>query len=401
MQLRANPVPSFIHSESELQMETLLGKVGRASDYYHGAVNVPVFHTSTVVFPSLKAFQDSEKNSFETLCYGRLGNPTTWAFEAAIAQLEGGYKGIIAPSGLMIITTVLLAFTKAGQHVLIPESVYGGVRRFCENVLSELNISVEFYPNSINSKMKELIRPNTSLIYVETPTSIDFKMTDLPAITRIAKKSNIPVIVDNTWATPLYYQPLRHGADVSIHSATKYILGHSDALLGIAVCNQKTWPIVKKMSYFLGVSVNSDDAFLGLRGIRTLGIRMQRHQSSALKIAKWLQKQPEVARVYYPALQEDTGYRLWKRDFTGASGRFSIQLKKANYDSIASLLNQLQHFSLGFSWGGFESMIVPVHLNSSKKNLLQETTFCLSIGLEDPEDLIEDLAKGLRRLKMR
>lgn len=384
-------------NENEISEDTLIAKIGRNSDLYQGVVNIPVYRASTILFSTLEKLQHSEENMFDTMCYGRLGNPTTWALEDAITQLEGGFKGVVGPSGLSIIATVLMAYAKPGGHILISHNVYSGVRRFCQEVLGNFNVEVEFYDPNLRNNIEKLFRQNTAFIYVESPGSTDLAIADLPSIINVAKIRDIPVIVDNTWATPLYYKPLKYGADISIQSATKYIVGHSDALLGIAVCTEKSWPIVNRMSFYLGICAGPDDAYLALRGLRTLSVRMERYQKSALQIAGWLKTRPEVERVLYPALKDDPGHAIWKRDYTGASGRFAVKLKKASVKAIATMLDQMEHFGMGFSWGGFESIIAPIFPDQQVQDQKQNVLLRISIGLENPQDLIDDLEKGFDR----
>ena len=374
-------------------VETVLTKLGRSPVEFRGAVNTPLFRNSTVVFSSVKELLASEALPFETMNYGRLGNPTHWALEDAVAELEDGYKSVLASSGLAMIVTTILAYATAGTHLLVPTNVYRGVRRFCTEVLQNMNIDIEFYDPSISAAIAKLIRSNTALVYVESPGSTDFEIADLPAIVKASKARNIPVVVDNTWATPLYYKPLALGADVSLHSATKYILGHSDALLGIATCTKKSWPIVKRMAFLLGANASPEDAYMALRGIRSLSLRMAQHQASALKVAKWLSERPEVVKVFYPALKNSTSYRLWKRDFTGASGRFAFELIPCSQNKIEKMLDNMEHFEIGHGWGGYESLILP-ELVSKRRYMLR-----LSIGFENSNDLILDLANAFARLK--
>lgn len=382
---------------------TRLVTAGRPTGASGSPVNPPVYRASTFLFETLEDFETAAKTPFDGPFYGRVGTPTTFAFEQAMAELEGGYRGIACASGVAAISAALLAFLNAGDHVLVVDTVYEPVRRFCTRMLARLGIETTFYEPGLGANIAALVRPNTRLIYLEAPGSGTFDMQDIPAIVAVAKAHGIKTAIDNTWATPLYLKPLALGVDVSIHSATKYIVGHSDAVLGVLTANEGAYDAVRRATQDLGAPAGSEECNLGLRGLRTLEVRLQRHSASALRIAQWLETQPQVARVLYPALPSFPQHELWKRHFSGASGLFSFELKTADNAAVRRFIDGLTHFKIGFSWGGFESLILPVHPENrqvakweGKGALLR-----LQIGLEDPADLITDLDAGLAGLTRR
>ena len=382
--------------------ETLLTQAGSSPFEQHGIVKPPVYHASTVLFPTLAALEASDANPFETINYGRIGTPTSQAFERAVAELEGGYRAVTAASGLAAIATALTAFTKAGDHVLITDSAYGPTRRFADEVLSRYGVTVEYFDPLLGAGIEALIRPNTSAVFLESPGSLTFEVQDVPAIAAAAKRAGAMVLMDNTWATPLYFRTFDHGVDVSIHAATKYIVGHSDAMLGLMVCNKAAWEPVKRAAVRFGTAAGPDDVYLGLRGLRTLGVRLKRHGEAGLALADWLARQPEVVRVLHPARPGDAGHALWRRDFTGACGLFAVLLEPTAKSAIAAMFDHLELFGLGYSWGGFESLALPVHprrVRSATKWDHPGPLLRFHAGLEDIDDLIRDLDAGFARLR--
>jgi len=382
--------------------ETILTHAGSSPFDQHGIVNPPVYHASTVLFPTLAALENSDANPFETINYGRIGTPTSQAFERAVAELEGGWRAVTAASGLAAIATALSAFTKAGDHVLIADCVYGPTRRFADEVLSRYGVSVQYYDPLIGAGIAALIRPETSVVYLESPGSLTFEVQDVPAIAAAAKRAGVTVLMDNTWATPLCFRPFDHGVDVSIHAATKYIVGHSDAMLGLMVCNQAAWEPVKRAAVRFGTAAGPDDVYLGLRGLRSLGVRLKRHGEAGLALADWLSRQPEVARVLHPARPGDAGHELWRRDFSGACGLFAVLLQPCAKSAVAAMLDHMELFGLGYSWGGFESLALPVHPRRVRTATTWDEPGPLlrfHAGLEDIDDLIRDLEAGFARLR--
>ena len=383
--------------------ETLITLAGRDPKRSHGAVNTPVYHASTIAFERVAEMVEAHDRPFEpgTIVYGRFGTPTTFALEEAVATLEGGHRAIAVSSGLAAITAALGAFAKAGGHVLVADSSYGPTRSFCERGLTAGGVEATYYDPSIGSAIEALLRPNTTAIYLESPGSLTFEVQDVPAITAVARRHGIPTVIDNTWATPYFFKPFAHGIDVSVHAATKYIGGHSDLMLGIIVVNEENFDRVRRHVALLGHSAAPDDCFLALRGLRTLAVRLRRHQESALAVARWLAERPEVERVLHPALPSCPGHELWRRDFLGSSGLFSLVLRPVALERVHAMLESLELFALGYSWGGFESLAIPTDpapLRTAASWRAQGPVVRLHIGLEDPADLLADLEQGLARL---
>jgi cysteine-S-conjugate beta-lyase len=377
--------------------ETRLAHAGRDPSRQHGFVNTPIYRGSTVIFPTVAALEANDQD----FTYGRLGTPTVRALEEAIAEIEGGHRTLLTPSGLSAIATSLLAFVKASDEVLVVDSVYRPARRFCDNVLKRLGVTITYYDPLIGEGIGRLITEKTRVVFTESPGSQTFEVQDIPAIAKAAHAAGAVVILDNTWATPLYFKPFAHGADVSIQAATKYIGGHADIMLGSITTTEKTSAAVAKTHEDLGLCVGPEDVYLGLRGLRSLGVRLAHHQKSALELARWLAARPEVARVIHPALPSDPGHTLWKRDFTGASGLFSIVLKPASHESVAAMLDGLSLFGMGYSWGGFESLILPFDPRDYRTATTWEAegpALRLHVGLEDLDDLKADLEAGFARL---
>ena len=380
---------------TSLKAETRLIVAGREFAE-HGIVNPAVYHASTITFPTVKTLLERD----QPYTYGRKGTPTSRALETAIAALEGGHDCKVSSSGLAAVTTTLLAFLKAGEHVLIPDTVYHPVRQLCDSILKGLGIETTYYDPLIGRGIAGLIRANTKVVYCESPGSQSMEVQDIPVIADVAHGKNCIVILDNTWAGGFYFDAFAHGCDVSVQAATKYIVGHSDAMLGSTVCNEKTWEQFKQAFEVMGQFAGPDDMYLALRGLRTMSVRLERHMRNATAVAEWLRGRSEVESVMYPALSNDPGHQIWKRDFTGASGLFSVVLKPTSDQSVAAMLDGLSLFGMGFSWGGFESLVVPF------KPVRTATTWTASgpclrlhIGLESPDDLIVDLKQGFERLK--
>jgi cysteine-S-conjugate beta-lyase len=379
------------------RQDTRLAHAGRDPERYHGFVNTPIYRGSTVLFPTVACLEASAQE----YTYGRLGTPTVKALEEAIAELEGGHRTQLTPSGLSAVVTSLLAFVSAGDNVLISDTVYRPTRRFCDHVLKRLGVSATYYDPLIGAGIENLIGDKTRVVFAESPGSQTFEVQDLPAIAAAAHARGAVVILDNTWATPLYFKPFAHGADVSIQAATKYIVGHADAMLGAITTSEKTAPQIARAHEELGLCTGPEDAYLGLRGLRSLSVRLERHQRSGIAMAEWLAQRSEVAKVIHPALASHPGHDLWSRDFTGASGLFSIILKPCSQDAVAAMLDGLSLFGMGYSWGGFESLILPFDPRAYRTaTRWQETgqALRLHIGLEDVEDLKADLDAGLARL---
>lgn len=362
----------------------------------HGAVNPAVYHASTITFPDVATLHSRAQD----YTYGRRGTPTSRAFETAVAELEGGFDCKAAPSGLAAVTAALLAFLKAGDHLLMVDTVYFPARHLCDTLIKGLGIETTYYDPLIGKGIADLIRPNTRVVYCESPGSQTMEVQDVPAIVAATHAKGVLVLLDNTWSGGHFFKAFEHGCDVSIQAATKYIVGHSDAMLGTVVCSEATWPAFKSTYETMGLFAGPDDMYLGLRGLRTMDVRLQRHMESAVQIAQWLRARPEVETVLYPALSNTPGHDIWKRDFTGASGLFSVVLKPCSDAAEAALLDGLELFSMGYSWGGFESLAMPFepHRTATQWNSAGRA-IRFHIGLEHPDDLMRDLAAGFDRLK--
>jgi len=385
-----------------MKKDTLLTHVGRNPAQTHGTVNMPVFRTSTVVFPDLDSYEKRDPDDYKSMRYGVHGTPTTWAFEDAVARMEGGHQAVAVPSGLAAITAALSAFVKHGDHLLVTDSAYAPTRIFCDRQLRANGIEVEYYDPLIGADIAKLIRANTKAVFCEAPGSLTFEMQDIPAIAAAAHARGIPVLADTTWGTPYFFRSFEHGVDVSIHAATKYIVGHSDVLMGVIVTNEKYWLPVRHTIADFGYCVSPDDCYLALRGFRTIGVRMKQQMANALAVARWLQARPEVQRVLYPALEDDPGYAIWKRDFDGAASLFGVVLHAAPREKVTAFVNALKLFGIGSSWGGYESLITAPHPEKVRSATQWEPggpTVRLHIGLEDPADLITDLEQALARLR--
>ena len=363
---------------------------------YHGFVNPPVVHASTVLFPDARTMD----RRAQKYTYGTRGTPTTDALAEAINELEGSAGTILIPSGLAAVTVPLLAFAKAGDHILVVDSVYHPTRNFCDTLLTRLGIETEYYDPGIGAGISKLMRPNTTIVHTEAPGSNTFEMQDIRAIADAAHAGGAVVMMDNTWATPLYFKPLDFGADISMHAATKYPSGHSDVLFGTVSANAKHWDQLREANITLGTCASPDDSYQILRGLRTMGIRLERHQQSALELAQWLEGHEDVVKVLHPALPSFDGHEIWKRDFKGASGLFSIVLREPDPARQKTrgyaFLDALRIFGLGYSWGGYESLAVMANLADRKVAKAPEggPVIRLQIGLEDVADLKRDLERG-------
>ena len=370
-------------------------------DHNYGAVNPPVYHVSTILQPTLAAWRESRNHQLDWVVYGRRGTPTTFALDEAIAAAEGGDRCITVASGLAAVTNALTAFLETGDHLLMVDTVYGPTRRFCDTVLAGFGVETTFYDPLIGADIDGLMRDNTKVVYLESPGTYTFEVQDVPAIAEVAHSRGAVVIHDNTWASPYFFKPFEHGVDVSVQAVTKYIGGHSDIMSGALTTTEAVHEKVRVMAHMLGACPGPDDCYLAQRGLRTLGVRMPRHQSSALAIAHWLQRRPEVERVMHPALEDHPGHDIWARDYLGSSGLFGAVLKPCSETALAAMFDGFEHYGMGASWGAYESLMIPTDpsaVRSATRWDVAGQTVRIHAGLEDIDDLIADLEAGLDRL---
>ena len=386
---------------------------GRAPEDNYGVVNPPVYHASTIVYPTLKALRASRRiRAGDGVTYGVHGTPGTYALEDAICALEAGEveeaRTRLCQSGLTAVAGPLLSFLASGDHLLMPDSCYGPTRAFCDGMLKRFGVETTYYDPLIGGEIRSLFRPNTRVVFMESPGSWTFEVQDVPAIVEEANGAGLWTMIDNTWASPLYFKPLELGVDVSIQAVTKYIAGHSDLVLGSATANKAAYPRLQRGWQEMGLCAGPDDAYLAMRGIRSIATRLKQHWESGVRIAHWLSSQPEVVEVLHPALPGDPGHQLWRRDFQGASGLFGFVLHPSvsSETHLAALLDELALFGMGYSWGGYESLLIPVdppRLRTATKwprpGRPNGQVMRIHIGLEDPSDLIADLGEGLARMR--
>ncbi len=393
--------------KKQRRADTALAHAGRNIDASQGAVNIPPIRASTVLFESTDVLKNWD-TGFREFRYGRIGTPGTLALEEAYAELEGADRAITVSCGLSAINIAVSAFVGSGDHILITAGAYDPAVIFCRSHLGKFGVATDTYPPEIGAEISALIQPNTRVVYLESPSSMTFEIQDIRAITTaVAKRSaelgqRIVTILDNTWATPLMLRPMEHGVDVVVQAATKYIVGHADAMLGIVACSDADFPVIKKQAVQQGINPGSEEVYLGLRGLRTLSVRMERQFANAMKIAMWLRQRPEVAEVLFPPLPGAPGHDLWKRDFTGGASLMGIILQD-NYDAdgVNAMLNDMQLFGMGFSWGGFESLLIRGREQQGRTTGIfagKGPMLRLFAGLEDADDLIADLESGFERL---
>lgn len=384
---------------ARLREKTRLVLAGRDPADSYGFVNPAIVRGSTVIYPNMEDFLARKAR----YTYGTQGNPTIDALIAALNTIEGGAGVVVCSSGLLACTLPLLATLSAGDHLLVTDSVYRPQRNFCDKMLPRLGIEVSYYDPAVGGDIAKLFKPNTKVVWTEAPGSQTFEMQDIPAIVAAAHERDILVIMDNTWATPLYFDSHKHGVDISVQAGTKYYAGHSDVLIGtVSMRTPELYKQVREAWDLLGVIIAPEDAFLTLRGIRTMSVRLKEQMPAGLAMAQWLSERPEVARVLHPALPSDPGHAIWKRDFTGASSLFAIELKPVDLKAVGSMLDGLTLFGMGASWGGYESLALPFDCKPYRTATTPDfkgPTIRLHIGLEDIEDLKADLAAGFDRLR--
>lgn len=386
--------------------KTQLITMGRKKQWTQGVVNPPIQRASTVLFDSVaEKHKATENRTNKTLFYGRRGTNTHFAFQDAMTQLENGAGCALFPCGAAAIANTILSFVETGDHVLMVDTCYEPTRDFCEIILKKMGVETTYYEPTIGKDIESLIQPNTKILFTESPGSVTMEVQDIPTLSTIAHKHDVIVMMDNTWSAGLHFDALEHGVDISIQAATKYIVGHSDTMIGTAVAKAPFWVQLREQAYLMGQCVSPDDAYAALRGLRTLDVRLKQHQTSSLKVAKWLSSQPDIDHVRHPALETCPGHEFFQRDFTGGNGLFSFVMKDSYPRATTALLDGMEHFGMGYSWGGFESLILANEpksfesLRTVSNPNFTGTLFRIHIGLEDADDLIKDLEAGLNRYR--
>ncbi|HEV2570084.1 cystathionine beta-lyase [Sphingomonas sp.] len=388
---------------SDQRAATRLVTAGRREEWTQGIVNPPVWRASTILYDSVADMKARQKDTHHRLYYGRRGTPTQWSLAEALTELEPGAEAtLLYPSGVAAVATALLSVLRPGDELLMVDSAYEPTRLMCDGLLKRLGVTTRFYDPLIGGGIDALFTDKTRAVFMESPGSLTFEVQDVPAICAAAKARGIVTMLDNTWATPLFFRAIEKGVDLSILACTKYVVGHSDAMLGSVTAAPGAWAKLRQTSYQLGQTASADDAWLGSRGLRTMGVRLAQHQANGLEVARWLAEQAEVARVIHPALPGCPGHELWRRDFSGASGLFGFVLNGGEDTARAALIDGLALFGIGFSWGGFESLVIPADpqtLRSATNWEAEGPLVRLHVGLEDPADLIADLRAGLDRFR--
>lgn len=393
-----------------MSLQTKLVHAGRKKRYTQGAVNSVIQRASSLVFDSIEAKKEAMENRTKgALFYGRRGTLTHFALQDAMVEIEGGAGCYLYPCGAAAIANAILAFVKAGDHILVSEASYEPTQEFCEHILKDFGVETDYFPPLIGRYITKYIKPNTKVVFLESPSSITMELHDVPAIVKAIRSVNpeIVIMMDNTWGAGVLFKALEHDVDISIQAGTKYLIGHSDAMLGTAVANQRCWDKLRERSYLMGQMCDADTAYMAARGLRTLAVRLKQHHESSIKVANWLANHPKVATVNHPALESCKGHEFFKRDFSGASGLFSFVLNDHLSEvQLSDFLDNMTHFSMAYSWGGFESLILANQPEDLAKIRpisgidFTGTLIRLHIGLEDPDDLIADLAAGLDRIKL-
>lgn len=391
-------MPPSRPSAAAMELDTKLAQLGRAPSMHAGMVNVPIYRGSTILASTLEEWEARKQDGNPMANYGRFGSPLSRALEEAVCELEGGYGSILFPSGLSACTHALLGLLRSGDRLLLTDNVYGPTRTFADQVLKRLKIEVEYFDPTDIAGFRALLTERTRVVYLESPGSLTFEVQDVRVLAQAAHEVGAFVVLDNTWSTPLYFKPFAHGVDISIHAATKYIVGHSDALLGIATANERAWPLLQSSAHHFGETAGPDDIFLALRGLRTLSVRMKRHWEAGVELAQAMKTHPAVAAVLHPALPGHPGHQLWKRDFLGASGLFGVVLKPMTQEQLSCLFGSFKLFGIGLSWGGFESLALRVDPRPNWRageNGESGPLLRIHAGLEGTNDLIADMTGAL------
>lgn len=389
-------------ASDRLGENTVLTTAGRDPFANHGIVNPPVYHASTILSPSYADFLEARKPDYEGYRYGRYGTPTTRALDELSAALDQTDHAISVSSGLAAISCAILAFVEAGSHILVTDSAYEPTRTFCSSILARFGVETEYYDPHIGAGIERLIRPNTKVVYLESPGSHTFEIQDVPAIAEVARARGVKTIIDNTWATPIYFKPITKGVDVVVYAATKYQVGHSDAMMGLIVMGAADRDAIRDTVRRLGNAAGPDDVYLTMRGMRTMAVRLRHHMAAGLEMARWLRARPEVERVMHPALEDHPDHALWQRDFTGASGLFGTVVKPCSDEAFAAFFDALELHGLGASWGGFESLVLPGNIARSRTAVPWTETgriIRFHTGLEDLDDLKADVERGFAAMK--
>ena len=390
-------------------LSTTLVHAGRKKRFTQGAVNPVVQRASSLVFDTIADKKHCTKNRYKgELFYGRRGTLTHFALQDLMCEMEGGVGCYLYPCGAAAVTNAILSFVETGDHVLMTGAAYEPTQDFCNVILKKMHIDTTYYDPMIGTEIAKLVQPNTKVLFLESPSSLTMEVPDIPAIVKAVRavSPEIVIMIDNTWAGGVLFKALEHGIDISIQAGTKYLVGHSDIMIGTAVANARTWDKLREHSYLMGQMVDADSAYTTARGIRTLGVRLKQHNESSLKVAKWLSEQPQVKAVYHPALPSCPGHENFKRDFTGASGLFSFELhKRLNDEELSAFMDNFELFTMAYSWGGFESLILcnqPEEITKIRPGIERKLTgslIRLHIGFEDTDELITDLQAGFDRIK--
>lgn len=390
-------------------LSTTLVHAGRKKRFTQGAVNPVVQRASSLVFDTIADKKHCTKNRYKgELFYGRRGTLTHFALQDLMCEMEGGVGCYLYPCGAAAVTNAILSFVETGDHVLMTGAAYEPTQDFCNVILKKMHIDTTYYDPMIGTEIAKLVQPNTKVLFLESPSSLTMEVPDIPAIVKAVRavSPEIVIMIDNTWAGGVLFKALEHGIDISIQAGTKYLVGHSDIMIGTAVANARTWDKLREHSYLMGQMVDADSAYTTARGIRTLGVRLKQHNESSLKVAKWLSEQPQVKAVYHPALPSCPGHENFKRDFTGASGLFSFELhKRLNDEELSAFMDHFELFTMAYSWGGFESLILcnqPEEIAKIRPGIERKLTgslIRLHIGFEDTDELIADLQAGFDRIK--
>jgi cystathionine beta-lyase len=384
-----------VSDKSDYSKETIATHAGRMSAEHFGAVNTPVYRASTILYSDLASLEKRDVPYF----YGRRGTPSSDSFERAVTEIEGGARSVVCPSGLGAIALALLSTCSAGDHLLMVDSCYEPTRTFCDRTLKRYGVMTTYYDPVIGAGIAELFKSSTRAVFCESPGSLTFEVQDVPAIARVAHERGASVLLDNTWATSLFFDAFAQGVDLSIQAVTKYVGGHADVMMGYVTANESYKKRLENTHADLGLYASGDDCFLALRGLRTMPVRLARHQETALKLARWLEARPEVSRVLHPALESDPGHAIWKRDFKGSTGLFGVELKPVAQEKFAAFMDSLKLFGMGYSWGGYESLIVPAHIHRTASPFKSEGPVVrIHAGLENADDLIVDLDQALAKM---